>query len=263
MTNFTKEEKIACIDKSPAAVGIHDKPAWLGLFASGAMVNDPVGSKPHVGRDEISRFYDAFIAPNQIVFDVENDTVCGMTVVRDLVIRITMSTGLQVAVPTHIRYELADESGELKIEHLFAHWELLPMVLQTLGQGLKGWMTYAKLSVHMIRAQGFGGVMGFMRGFSGVGKRGKLRAEEWLTALHQGDSATARNLVAAGAELHLAEQEHCGLDTLVEQLQGVEWKKLTAAGRTVTASLTHDGRSGALYLLFNHKRHIIEARFYF
>lgn len=260
--SFSDQDKIDCINKSPAAVAIHDKPAWLGLFASGGLVNDPVGSRPHVGKDEISRFYDTFIAPNQIRFDVDKDTVCGMTVVRDLIIETTMSTGLRVDVPTHIRYELVDEHGELKIEHLYAHWELMPMVLQTLKQGIKGLTTYSKLSVHMIRCQGFGGVLGFMRGFGGVGKRGKLRAEEWLTAISQGDSVNARDYIAAGAELHLLDAENCGLDSLTEQLQGLRWRKLTAAGKTVTATISLGDKQGVAYMALNHKKHIIEARFY-
>lgn len=259
---FSDQDKIDCINKSPAAVAAHDKASWLALFAHDSLVNDPVGSKPHQGHEEISRFYDTFIAPNKIVFDVDKDTVCGNTVVRDLIIKTTMSTGLQVDVPTHIRYELIVDNGALKIHNLYAHWELMPMVLQTLKQGLTGLVTYGKLSVHMIRCQGMGGVMGFMRGFGGVGKRGKLRAEEWLTAISQGDSVNARALIAAGAELHLPDTPHCGLDVIADQLQGLQWRKLTAAGRTVTATITQDGQQGAVYLLLNAKRHIIEARFY-
>ncbi|MGB1581744.1 MAG: nuclear transport factor 2 family protein, partial [Nevskiales bacterium] len=251
-----------CINKSPAAVAIHDKSAWLGLFASGGLVNDPVGSKPHVGQEEISRFYDTFIAPNQINFAVDKDTVCGMTVVRDLIIETTMSTGLRVDVPTHIRYELAEEDGQLKIEHLYAHWELMPMVLQTLKQGISGLLTYAKLSVHMIRCQGIGGVLGFMRGFGGVGNKGKLRAEEWLTAISRADSVNARDHIAAGAQLHLPDADDCGLDVIVQQLKGLRWRKLTAAGRTVTATINLGEQQGVAYMALNHKRHIIEARFY-
>ncbi len=259
---YSEQDKLDCINKSPAAVAIHDKPAWLRLFASGALVNDPVGSRPHVGKDEISRFYDTFIAPNQISFNVQHDTVCGMTVVRDLIIETTMSTGLCVDVPTHIRYELAEENGELKVEHLYAHWELMPMVLQTLKQGITGLVTYGKLSVHMIRCQGFGGVLGFMRGFGGVGKRGKLRAEEWLTAVCQGDSINTRAFIAAGAELHLPDADNCGLDKVVEQMRGMRWRKLTAAGNTVTATLMLGDRTGLVFMVLNRKRHIIEARFY-
>lgn len=259
---YSDQDKIDCINKSPAAVAIHDKAAWLGLFANGCLVNDPVGSKPHMGREEIGHFYDSFIAPNQINFDVDKDSVCGMMVMRDLIIETTMSTGLRVDVPTHIRYELVEEAGELKIEHLYAHWELMPMVLQTLKQGVLGLVTYGKLTLHMIRCQGLGGVLGFMRGFRGVGKRGKLRAEEWLTAISQGDSVNARELVAAGAELHLPNAEHCGLDAIAEKMQGLHWRKLTAAGNTVTATITLGEQQGVVYMALNHKRHIIEARFY-
>lgn len=262
-SSFSDQDKIDCINKSPAAVAAHDKAAWLALFTHDSLVNDPVGSRPHQGHEEISRFYDTFIAPNKIRFNVQHDTVCGNTVVRDLVIETTMSTGLQVDVPTHIRYELIVDNGVLKVHCLYAHWELMPMVLQTLKQGLTGLLTYAKLSVHMVRCQGIGGVIGFMRGFGGVGKRGKLRAEEWLTAISQGDSVNARSLVAAGAELHMPGEEHCGLDVIAERMQGLQWRKLTAAGKTVTATVTLNDQQGLVYMVLNRKRHIIEARFYF
>ena len=262
MAEFTNEQKIACIDRSPAAVAVHDKAAWLALFAGDCLVNDPVGSKPHEGHKAIARFYDSFIAPNEISFDVQHDTVCGNTVVRDLTIETTMSTGLQVSVSTHIRYQLIEQDGELKIHRLYAHWELLPMVLHTLRQGVLGLVTYAKLSVHMIRCQGLGGVLGFTRGFGGVGKRGKVQAQAWLSAISQGDSAAAGEQLATGAQLHLPDAEQCSLDQVLEQMQGVQWRKVIAAGKTITATINQAERQGVVYLLVDRKGKIIEARFY-
>ena len=84
---FSREEKIAHINKSPDYVAIHDKNKWLSIFSEYAIVEDPVGSKPHVaglkdkknskrGNLNLSRFYETFIAPNTIVFDVKSDIVC-------------------------------------------------------------------------------------------------------------------------------------------------------------------------------------------
>ncbi|MCT6631918.1 hypothetical protein, partial [Staphylococcus aureus] len=86
-----------------------------------------IGSKPHNGHAEIDRFYETFIAPNALSFDVEKDIVGGedrMTVVRDLHINTVMSTGVRIAVPMHIRYRLCEEEGALRIHRLYAHWEL-------------------------------------------------------------------------------------------------------------------------------------------
>src|ERR1700756_4358597 len=91
-------ELLAPVEASPRAVAAHERDAWVGLFAPGARVCDPVGSRPHTGRAAIERFYDTFIGPNDIVFRVERDVVCGMTVWRDLGIETTMSTGVTLRV---------------------------------------------------------------------------------------------------------------------------------------------------------------------
>jgi len=223
---WTAADKLAAVTASPEAVARHDKATWLGLFASDAEINDPVGSQPHAGEAAISRFYDTFIAPNAITFLPEYDVVCGDTVVRDLVISTTMSTGLQVDVSTHIRYELVEEGGKLKVRRLYAHWELLPMVMATLGKGMKGWWTYNKLSVHMIRCQGVRGVRGFMRGFSGIGSKGKQVASDWLDE------------------------------------QGLEWRKLISSGQHITATVEQNGKRGVAWWLFDEKGEVTESRIY-
>ena len=53
-------------------------------------VEDPYGSRPHVGREQIDRFYDTFISPRQIIFHRDFDVVAGTTVVRDLMLEIVM-----------------------------------------------------------------------------------------------------------------------------------------------------------------------------
>lgn len=180
-SDFSREAMLATVQGSPEAVASHDKDAWLGLFADDSLVNDPVGSTPHTDSGQRGRFYDAFIAPNDIRFDVDHDIVCGDTVARDVIIRIGMDSGLQVSVPAHLRYELVEQSDGLRIAGLFAHWELIPMVLGTLGSGIKGWTTYARLTVRMIARQGFGGVLGFMKGFLGVGRGGKRARKRFWT----------------------------------------------------------------------------------
>lgn len=262
LDKFSAQDKLDCVKKSPAAVAVHDKTTWLALFASDGLVNDPVGSRPHQGREAIDRFYETFIAPNTIVFDVAHDVVCGNTVVRDLIIETTMSTGLKVDVPTHIRYELVEEGGELRVHRLYAHWELSPMVLQTLKAGVSGMVTYSKLSVHMIRCQGVGGVMGFMQGFGGIGKVGKQRAEHFLHALRQGDAEHADFLLAQDAVLELGEQKNLDITHLIQTCRNLDWTKVMAAGRTVTATVMMGDRRGVVLFLFNGKSKITRVRFY-
>lgn len=261
-SEWSEKKMLACIQRSPDTVAVHDKETWLSLFSSDGLVNDPVGSKPHQGRDEIDRFYETFIAPNAIRFDVKQDAVCGDTVVRDLIIETRMSTGLRVDVPTHIRYELVEEEGELKVNRLYAHWELAPMVLQTLKSGLKGLVTYTKLSAHMIACQGIGGVLGFMRGFLGVGKRGKRRAENLFTALMQADAVRARAMLASDADVQCGSKNGCALAQLIEVIKGMRWTKVIAAGRSVTATIRIGDRHGLILLVFDRRYRVEQLRVY-
>ncbi len=45
---FTPADCLTVVEKSPAAVALHDKAAWLSLFARYNIVEDPVGSRPHL-----------------------------------------------------------------------------------------------------------------------------------------------------------------------------------------------------------------------
>jgi hypothetical protein len=45
---IARKRCIETVMKSPAAVAAHDKAAWLSIFAELSVVEDPVGSKPHI-----------------------------------------------------------------------------------------------------------------------------------------------------------------------------------------------------------------------
>ncbi|MGB0213112.1 nuclear transport factor 2 family protein, partial [Algiphilus sp.] len=138
-SDWPAEAMLACVRASPEAVAAHDKAAWLGLFADDAEVHDPVGSRGHRGHSAISRFYDTFIARNEIRFEVLAEGACDDIVFRDVVIHTRMGTGLTVAVPAHLRYQLvADDDGALRIRRLDAHWELRRMIGQSLHAGPRG-----------------------------------------------------------------------------------------------------------------------------
>ncbi|MET4047547.1 hypothetical protein BJD99_19980 [Rhodococcus sp. 1163] len=235
----TSEDLVATIDASPAAVAVHDREAWVNLYARGGVVNDPVGSRPHQGRQAIEKFYDTFIAPNTINFHVENDVVDGMSVVRDLSLETIMSTGATLNVPMHIRYDIVDEEGELKIARLAAHWELASMIGQLLRAGTKGLAASAKLTPQLIGNQGIGGVVGFMGGLRGVGSKGKRAATEALEAVSQGHGAAVRT----GA----------GDDVAAGSLRGMTFRKLIAAGNTVSATVEHESRRGVVFVEFGDK----------
>jgi len=166
---------IAFVDGSPEAVMRHDRAGWIALFADDCLVEDPVGSRPHHAGDRavIGRFYDTFIAPNQIVFHRGRDYIDGLDVLRDLSLEIRMAPGVAIRVPMFLVYELADESGALRIKRLAAHWELPAMVLALLRCGIRGVRPALALGVRMLRLQGVSGTLGFLRAWSSVGAAGK------------------------------------------------------------------------------------------
>lgn len=166
---------LAFVERSPAAVAQHDRAAWVALFAADCVIEDPVGSRPHRAGDRgvIARFYDTFIAPNVIVFHRGRDFVDGLQVLRDLSIEIRMAPRVAIRVPMYLVYELCREAGGLRIRRLAAHWELRPMLLQLLRCGLRGLPPALALGLRMIRLQGLGGTLGFMRAWRSAGSTGK------------------------------------------------------------------------------------------
>ena len=87
---FSRADMLAAATRSLAAAGARDRDGWVGLFASGGRVEDPVGSQPHRGRMAIRRFYDTFIGPRNIVSHPDVDIVVGSTVIRDLSLEVGM-----------------------------------------------------------------------------------------------------------------------------------------------------------------------------
>lgn len=237
---------LEAVEQSPKAVAVHDKSAWVGLFAADAQVNDPVGSTPHVGTAAIGRFFDTFIAPNTIAFDVQHDVVAGMSVVRDLTVHTTMSTGVTMHIPMHLRYDLVSErpDGSLKIQRLFAHWELQKMVRQLLSSGGRGLLASVILGPQLVRHQGLSGGAGFLRGLAGVRKRGKRRVVDLVAALAQADTAAVSSLLAPNATLSLDGVSATSVAEFVSAAKPLVVDKLLAAGHTVTATVHLDGRRG-------------------
>jgi hypothetical protein len=199
--------------ESPTRVAVHDRPGWLSLFANEAVVEDPVGSAPHrrqagAAADPLSRFYDTFIGPNQVAMDTRLDVVHPkrQEVVRDVIIHTRLSTGLAVDVHAYLLYELIEEAGRLRIARLAAHWELPAMSLQVLGRGLPGLWTMNKITLHMLRIQGVGGVLGYLRGMiAGVFGRGRRTVAELAQALTAQDLAGVRALFQSDATIEVSE----------------------------------------------------------
>ena len=209
---FSRDAKMAVAKASPDAVAAHNKAAWLALFSYKGIVEDPVGAKASQGDSwnwkklvnddsQLENFYETFIAPNTIKFNVYQDIVIGNTVIRDVGIETTLSSGIVMVVPVHLMYELKEENGALKIGRLAAHWELPVMVTQVINQGLKGIQTMIDLGMRMLSIQGASGVLGYLQGFTaGIFDDGKPAVASFITASKAKDSAALANLFASTNE---------------------------------------------------------------
>ncbi len=243
---------LALVERSPAAVAAKDKAAWIALFASYNLVEDPVGSAPQItgiydrrtgyrGFERLSRFFDTFIAPNTIRFHVDRDVVCGLHVVRDLTIEITMSPRVVVNVPVHLLYELTLESGALKIFRLAAHWEFWPMLRQQAAYGWPFLTVGCASAARLLRYSGVMGMVGYMRALSSVGTAGKEQSARFVAYFNNGDAVGLESLFVrpdieiafphAGPRLSIADCARQGGE--------MRFTKQLASGNVVTATVVY------------------------
>lgn len=276
-----KKALIAVVEQSPAAVAIHDKKAWMEIFAHYHIVEDPVGSSPHFGgiydvtsarrgNAALDRFFDTFIAPNDIVFEVQKDVVCANHVVRDLTVHISMSEKVKIAVPMHLLYELVEEQGVWKIMHLAAHWELLPMMKQLFSNGISCLPILSALTVRMLKLQGISGMLGFSKAVFNVGEAGKKQAQAFINAFNNRDNKTLETLLEPDALLMLpfGDKTITAAQALKKNVQHPSINKVMVSGDIVSASLylMQDGqeKQGVAFFEFNKKSKKISAlRCYF
>ncbi len=225
------------VDRSPLMAAEHDRAGWVGLFTADGQVEDPVGSRPHVGPEQIGRFYDTFIAPRQIVFRHEADIVSQTSVIRDVVLEVGMGPAVTMRIPAVLRYDLRDVATQLRIERLRAYWELPAMVVQFAGNGLAAGPQALELSRALVRNQGLRGSLGFAAGFRGARFRGKRTVRAFLTAVAAGDQLRAWRSLGPGALITRGERNPVKFSAFSDELTGTSWTKLIAAGSSVTVSL--------------------------
>ena len=221
-----RDELLALVRSSPAYVAAHDRTGWLGIFADQHVVEDPVGSRPVRSEDEgaLGRFWDTFIAPNDIVFNVEHDWVDGFDVVRDVTIVTTLRTGAQVETPAHLRYETTRQDGRLKVRRMAAHWESAPVYAQLMRPTKAHVSAALGQNAHMFRTLGFGPTMEFIGAVRSVGRKGKQTVRDAMET---------------------------------------ELTKVIASGNVVTANTVVDGQPAAVIATLDRKtRDILDLRIY-
>jgi hypothetical protein len=215
----TPEELLELVGRSPAAVAVHDKEAWLALFSREAVLQDPVGAPPlrrtvsgkgaARGGDPLGRFWETFIAPNRISVTSYQDIAIEDEVVRDVSIRTELEGGIAIEVPAYLLYRTTEEDGEARISALVAHWDLRSMVRQVMARGPAGLSTMIRLGGRMLRLEGAAGVLGYAKGLScGIFGRGREAVRDFAAALNARDQKSLEGLLD-------------GEETLIEYPAGV------------------------------------------
>lgn len=257
----TRADLLATVERSPAAAAAHDRSGWVGLFAPDGRVEDPVGSRPHVGHHQIGRFFDTFIGPRDIVFHRDIDYVIGSTVVRDVRLQVSMGPKVTMNIPAYLRYVVDDD---LRIAELQAFWELPAMVWQFVRQGRGAVPAGIGLAAGLLRNQGPVGTLGFASGFRRVGRRDRAEFTALLTALTGGDQLAVHRMLGRGTPVSAGDDGELGLDELGRALRGAGWSKQIVSGRSVVVAVrgADDGR-GVLLADFGHDGPTITRLRYF
>lgn len=278
----TPEELLELVGRSPAAVAVHDKQTWLALFSREAVLQDPVGTAPlrrtvsgegaARGGDPLGRFWETFIAPNRISVTAYQDIVIGDEVVRDLLIRSQLESGVTIEVPAYLLYRTTEEDGEARIESLIAHWDLRSMLRQVIGKGLVGLSIMVRLGWRMLNLEGVAGVLGYAKGLSrGIFGRGREAVRDFAAALNARDEKSLERLLDGPETLieypaGVGEPVREFLDGAGQDLR-IEFSGLTSAGwwsscvfRAHRGEVTH---RGVAFFEFNPKtKRIRSARFF-
>jgi len=234
---FTRADMLAAVERSPQLVRAHDRAGWVGLYALDGQIEDPVGSRPHRGPNEIDRFYATFIAPREIAFHPRADLVIDDVVIRDVDLEVRMSPALAMTIPAVLRYDLAPTGTELKVTRLQAFWELPGMVGQFLRAGPAALPVGGALTVALLRNQGVVGTAGFLAGFRSAGRRGRREFAHFLTDARSGDEVAVRRRLARGARITHGETRPLAAAELLDRLADAEQNKLIVAGRHVVAGV--------------------------
>lgn len=243
----SRSDLLAAVERSPRAAAAHDRAGWVGLFTADGRVEDPVGSRPHVGHTQIGRFYDTFIGPRDIVFHRDLDIVAGPVVVRDLELEVAMSAAVTMRIPAYLRYDLRAVDGDWRIAALQAHWELPGMVRQFLRNGAPALPAGAQLSRTLLRNQGIRGCVGFAAAFRRAGARAKRLVEFFLHAVARKDEFTALRTLSATATITFGDHQAADITELIERLDGAGATKPIGAGSTVVVSTGAAQRRGVLF----------------
>jgi hypothetical protein len=200
------EEILAVVERSPANVAKHDRDAWLGLFSDAAFIEDPIGSPPAPKHDgTLGRFWDTFIAPHDIRFEIARDHFMGHDVFRDALIHTRIGEKIKIDVPAYILYQLDDA---MQVKRMAAHWQMGALSLGAMKLGPRAWVAMTLLFARMIRVMGASWVWGYLASlWRGIGRRGPRAAAALAQAIATRDSIHARALFTDEGVVQLGTSE--------------------------------------------------------
>ena len=216
----SREELLSVVERSPACVAVHDRAGWLDLFSDDAIVEDPVGSAPAPKASGVlGRFYDTFIAPHEIRFEIRRDHFIGDDVFRDAIIHTRVRPGVEVQVEAYLLYQVVERDGVLRARRMAAHWTLARMTALAMGMGPRAWFAMTGLFARMIGTMGLGWVGAYLASlWRGIGGRGHAAASALAGAIESRDVGRVRSLfVLEGADIELGPRR-VGPDDLLEAL---------------------------------------------
>lgn len=193
-------ELIDFVNLSPLYVKEHQKEAWIHLFSDDGFIQDPVGGltfkKPFLMND----FWNAFIQPNDIYFEIKKDTVSDLTIIRDAIVHAkTPELNAEVLTPAHLRYNLKEVDGHLAISSLQAYWNMPTVTKQTLSRGKIGLKIMQKQLQNILAGLGVkNGFRHFLRastiGVNTIGKNRLIKAISKInTELSQNNTNSSWN----------------------------------------------------------------------
>ncbi|HEU0190181.1 MAG TPA: ketosteroid isomerase family protein [Mycobacterium sp.] len=241
------QDLIAVVERSPQAAAAHDRAGWVGLFTADGRVEDPVGSRPHVGHQQIGCFYDTFIGPRDITFHRDLDIARDSVVVRDLELEVAMGPAVVMHIPAILRYDLRRDGDDWKLTRLRAYWELPAMVWQFARHGRHAVPAAAQLTRALLGNQGASGTAGFATGFRRAGSRQKNMVDVFVGALARGDTSAAARMLSPGAAITLGDHGATDIAALGAELAGARSARLLGAGDTVAVSLVSGHQRGVLF----------------
>jgi hypothetical protein len=275
-----KDRIIALVDRSPELVDRHDRAGWLNLFSTNAVVEDPVGGGPNrkgkdirKGKDALSRFYDIFIGPNKIKFDVHQDIVVGDEMVREVSIHTTLPNGAITIVHSYLTYRIVEENGEPKIEHMRAHWNLSKSALAMIkNSGFKGIVGSTVQFGTMIKVQGMKRIMEYFGViYKGILKKGIKAANSFATAVNAKDEGAFARLFDTGATIDFpAGSKPISADDFLKTAGKdvkLEFKGLRSGGWFTSCAFDAKGarldKHGVVFFEFSPKRKkMVNVRFF-